>query len=110
MTTEDTTVVARPHSAEDLDDVFDVLAHRYRRAIIEHMEWGEPATLADLVATLSDEDDSVAASDVRVALVHTHLPRLVDADVITYDADRRVAELDDAVAERAILSAIQESD
>jgi len=25
------------------------------------MEWGEPATLADLVATLSDEDDSVAA-------------------------------------------------
>jgi len=30
--------------------------------------------------------------------------------VITYDADRRVAELDDAVAERAILSAIQESD
>jgi len=110
MTTDDTTVVARPHTAEDLDDVFDVLAHRYRRTIVEHMEWGEPATLADLVALITDEDDSAAAGDVRIALVHTHLPRLVDADVITYDADRRVAELDDAVAERAILSAIRERD
>ncbi|SFR86448.1 hypothetical protein SAMN05216559_0221 [Halomicrobium zhouii] len=107
MTADNTTVVARSHSAEDLDEVFDALAHRYRRAIIEVMEWGEPATLEDLVTLITDSDDSAAASDVRTALVHNHLPRLAEADVITYDAEARVAELDDAAAERSILAAIR---
>lgn len=110
MPTDNTAVVARPHSAEDLDDVFDALAHRYRRAVIEAMEWGEPATLEDLVALITDRHEDAAAGDVRVALVHNHLPRLAEADVITYDTEAQVAELDDAVAERAILTAVHGSD
>ncbi|MCU4801549.1 helix-turn-helix domain-containing protein [Halobacteria archaeon HArc-gm2] len=110
MTADDTTVVARPHSAEELDEVFDALAHRYRRAIIQRLEWGEPATLDDLVTLITDRDDSAAASDVRTALVHNHLPRLAETDVITYDAETHVTELDDAVAERAILAAVHGSE
>lgn len=109
MGTDNATIVARPHSAEDLDEVFDVLAHRYRRVIIGELDWGEPQTLDDLVAMVADGDDSATAADVRVSLVHTHLPKLADAGVITYDAEAKVAELDDAVAERAVLTAIHES-
>lgn len=110
MATDNATIVARPHSAEDLDEVFDVLAHQYRRAIIEELDWGEPQTLDDLAALIADGDDSTTVTNARIALVHNHFPRLVAADVITYDAEEQVAELDDAVAERAVLTAIHESD
>ena len=110
MPADDATVVARPHSAEDLDDVFEVLAHRYRRVIIGELDWGEPQALDDLVELIAGGDDSTTPTDVRVALVHNHLPKLVQTDVITYDAEAQVVELDDAVAERAVLSAVHGSD
>lgn len=109
MAVEDPPVVTRPHSAEDLDEVFDALAHPYRRAIIENLDWGEPRTLDDLANVVADEADSASVTDVRISLVHNHLPRLAKADVITYDAEERVAELDDAVTERAVLSAVHET-
>ena len=111
MAVDNATVIARPHSAEDLDEVFDALAHQYRRVIIEGLEWGEPRSLDDLVDMVADEDASSTATDVRIALVHNHLPYLEAAGVITYDDDEaQMAELDDAVAERAVLTAIDDAD
>lgn len=106
MATDDARVPERTHSAEDLDEVFDTLAHESRRAIIEGLERGEQRHLDDLVDLLVDESAAVTRTDVRVALIHNHLPRLQAADVITYDDETQVVELEDAVAERAVLAAI----
>lgn len=110
MTTDNGAVLARPHSAEDLDEVFEVLAHEYRRTIVGELGWGETQSLDDLVALVAEEADGApSATDIRLSLVHNHLPRLAKADVITYDDEAKVAELDDAVAERAVLAAVSEA-
>jgi hypothetical protein len=110
VATDATRVGAHSHSAEDLDDLFGALSHRYRRSIIEHLEWGEPRSLDELVAGVVEQFVDATARTGRSSLVHNHLPRLAAAGVIAYDEAAGIAELDDAVAERTVLAAIGDAD
>ena len=107
MAAEDGTAITRPHSSADLDTVFDALSHAYRRAVVAHLEWGEPATLAELAEAVATRVDDATVEEARIQLAHCHLPHLDEADVVTYDADEQVCELDDAVAVRAVLSSVR---
>lgn len=107
MAADDATVLSRPHSSADLDTVFDALSSAYRRAVVAELDWGEPATLDELAEVVAARVDDATAEHARLRLAHCHLPHLAEADVVTYDADDQVCELDDAVAARAVLSAVR---
>lgn len=82
------------HAVDGLsaDAVFDLLSHRRRRLVVEHLSDGESETgLRELAGAIDSEemDDESAAPTDRIALTlhHVHLPRLADADLVDYDAE-----------------------
>ena len=78
-----------PESESDLDAVFDALAHRHRRYVVDVLEGRERAmNTADLardVAELDGRADPDATRRVRTELYHRHLPRMASAGVVTVD-------------------------
>ena len=69
-----------------LDDVFEALANPRRRRIVSTVVGDAPQTLDDLATTLAADagDDE---RDVHLSLRHVHVPKLVDCDVLAYDAE-----------------------
>lgn len=74
-----------------------LLSHRFRRVVVDCLcEHGGTLTLADLadeVACRRREEtiEDVGAAEVKqtyMALYHTHLPKLIDYDVVEYDQER----------------------
>lgn len=77
------------------DFVFTMLAHPRRRYVcyrlVERSEWSLD-TLATRIAAWEADVPADAVADeaeeeVYVSLYHSHVPKLVDADVVTFDAD-----------------------
>jgi hypothetical protein len=65
-----------------------LLAKPARRAAIRYFiaEETDTAELTELVAHVHEEVDDVTTSkQARITLVHTHLPKLADHEVIEYD-------------------------
>lgn len=82
----------------EFDRLFSLLAQERRRYVLyclveaSRSEW----TTSALVEELADFERRAAATDssrreLEVALRHTHLPKLAEADVIDYDPDESVA-------------------
>ena len=92
----------------DLNEVFDVLAHRHRRAVIDELAMGGPRSVGELAERLADRDVAASASDAELSLVHRHLPKLDDGGVIRYDTADRRCRLDGARTERAVLAAARD--
>jgi hypothetical protein len=78
------------------DDLFGVLSHHRRRCIIECLTlYGSPMTLPDLadecvVMEHQCAFDEIPAETVKrmyMSLYHTHIPKLVEADVVEYDQE-----------------------
>lgn len=97
MTTTDSrndTADARPYSTErdaSLDATFDALGNRDCRVLLQHLaDSDETVVVDDLVDLLAD--DATLADEVRLRarLHHTHLPKLADAGLVEYDADREL--------------------
>lgn len=88
------------------DRAFEVLADAGRRAVIDELSKDGSATVEDLASRLASRHS--AESHAKLALVHRHLPKLCDADVITYDPVAREVELDDAGDVLAVLGAISD--
>ncbi|MFC7079792.1 DUF7344 domain-containing protein [Halorussus caseinilyticus] len=95
---QDTTANARRHSPErdaPLDATFDALSNRQCRDLLRHLvESDDDAFLvADLATQLTDETDSETAETRMLArLHHTHLPKLADAGLVSYDPDRGLVQ------------------
>ena len=73
-------------------DVFVLLAKRRRRLALRVLqESSTPLTAMELARRIGDrEDGSSSATDVTaiyLSLYHNHLPRLAEADVVSYDVD-----------------------
>lgn len=85
-----------------LDETFDVLAHSHRRYVLYYLRTnGEGVALDTLAAMLANELEGPSATGtsdttehIEVTLRHTHLPKLADAGLITFDADTNSVELD----------------
>ncbi|WP_423744273.1 hypothetical protein V5735_15135 (plasmid) [Haladaptatus sp. SPP-AMP-3] len=90
-----------------LGEIFEVLAAPRRRAVLYELHGrSEPTTLTDLAASV-DAVETVATSEtneaevtaanrraVAIALDHIHLPKLQQAELVTYDRAEKTVELD----------------
>ncbi|WP_435175065.1 DUF7344 domain-containing protein [Halorussus sp. AFM4] len=105
MTTTDSrrerTADARRHRPErdaPLDAAFEALSDRTCRALVGQLDErdGEAVVVTDLAARLAETDEDGGAADaapdpecrLRARLHHTLLPKLDDAGLVDYDADR----------------------
>ncbi|WP_254862069.1 DUF7344 domain-containing protein [Halovivax gelatinilyticus] len=80
-----------------LDDALALLSnHRRRRTLMTVLDHGEPLTLPDVADEVAiDEHDRPlteispeTVTNVYISIYHDHLPRLVDAGLVTYDQER----------------------
>jgi hypothetical protein len=78
------------------DDPFGVLSHHRRRYIIECLTlYGSPMTLPDLADECVMMEHQCAINEIPaetvkrmyMSLYHTHIPKLVEADVVEYDQE-----------------------
>jgi hypothetical protein len=120
---------ARLHSLQGvvpLDVTFDALANQQCRVLVGHLADGDEDALvvtdladglADRLADrLADQPADQFADDngppderrLRVDLHHTHLPKLDDAGLLDYDADRGLLQPGSGSQFEAIHSAIEE--
>lgn len=66
------------------DRVFEVLADRQRRVLLRRLVDEEIAGVDDLADAISERVDE-PRSQVRLGLVHTHLPKLDETAIVDYD-------------------------
>ena len=96
----ETTADAGPASQTlSLDAVFDVLADRRRRYLLDHLRTSEtPVALAEVAGTVAARERGTPEADVpteavdrvHLALYHSHVPKLAAAAVVEYDRERGV--------------------
>lgn len=86
-----------------LDDVFDALAHAYRRFALVYLDGSsQPVSSRSLAVSLAEWDEGASVDRVHSSLHHAHLPKLESAGFVDYDdavqlreeADRALAVLD----------------
>lgn len=85
----------------ELGETFDLLTHPYRRHMLYYLRTHSEAVAIDtLAAMLANELAGPSATagrdtteDIEVALRHMHLPKLADADLITFAQDGESVEL-----------------
>lgn len=76
-----------------LDTILSLLAHHRRRDLLQYLAW-EPAptvSVEECVDHLADREEDRSGErpgheQVQAALHHAHIPKLVDAGVVDYDA------------------------
>ncbi|WP_128475906.1 DUF7344 domain-containing protein [Halorussus pelagicus] len=78
------------------ETAFDLLSNEYRRAIVALLDERGSVPREQLPSLLlprdgSDEDDETDRRQLRIALHHNHLPRLVDAGVVADDGETVIA-------------------
>ena len=90
------------------DELFRVLAHPRRRFTLQYLQTVEtPLTIDELTTELGAWEDHRTGTDqsrddrtgIRISLVHSHLPKMADAGVVTYDATRQTVMLADGADE-----------
>lgn len=87
----------------ELDETFDALTHPYRRYVLYYLRThSEGVSIDTLTAVLAEELQGPSATaggktpeQIEVALHHTHLPKLADAGLITFDQERQSVALDE---------------
>jgi len=80
-----------------LDQQFDLLAHPYRRHVLDylrkHTTATEMTTLASEIAARDTEQGmDRTRKDIEIALYHWHLPKLAEANTIDIDYEERTVE------------------
>ena len=80
-----------------IDEAFSLLASQRRRLLLEVMaSYGEELTLPDAAEEVAVREtgrkvtqlSAQEVANVYISLYHDHLPRLVDADLLSYDQER----------------------
>ncbi len=79
------------------DELFDVVSHRFRRSLLiclrRHAVTIALADAAEEVVCLTSgqpitEIDAEYVKEVYLSLYHSHVPRLVEHDIVTYEQER----------------------
>ena len=93
---------------EEVNELLALLADHNRRTVIEYFRdsGATVASLDDLVREVSDCGHG-RTDTTRVILHHSTLPKLDDAGVVDYDADRRVVRYRGNRDLEAILSELE---
>jgi DNA-binding transcriptional ArsR family regulator len=83
-------------SVLSLDEIFDVLVSpRRRKALYVLYERSKPVGVDDLAAAVAAEMevDADRLGRIAISLDHTHLPKLEQARLVSYDRKRGTVEL-----------------
>jgi len=102
------------------DTILSTVANEHRRAILNALDTApdntlEYDTLVDRVADQIRDEDAERVSDehrqrVRIALHHTHLPKLDEAQIIDYEGDTGHVEFVGGALEQEILTLVEPYD
>ncbi|WP_238717322.1 DUF7344 domain-containing protein [Natronorubrum halophilum] len=102
------------------DTILSVVANEHRRAILNALDNASEKTLAydslvDRVADRVQDEDADRVSDeqrqrVRIALHHTHLPKMEEARIIDYEAETGYVQFVGGKLERDILTFVESYD
>ena len=102
------------------DTILSAVANEHRRAILNALDTApdntlEYDTLVDRVADRIRDEDAERVSDehrqrVRIALHHTHLPKLDEARIIDYEGDTGHVEFVGGALEQEILTLVEPYD
>jgi hypothetical protein len=84
-----------------LDEFYQALASSHRRRLLYYLDDTDDSTVEELTSVLSGWEatssgtmqTSTDRSDIQIGLVHDHLPRLANIDLIEYDADAGIVQL-----------------
>ena len=107
----DSTAPARYTETRDETDpssdvVFEILAEPRRRFALSHLhEHSRPIAIADLIREISADQHEIAKNEVpkrvlqqeTTAFHHCHLPKLVDAHLVTINTDRNTVMATDTL-------------
>ncbi|WP_226479546.1 DUF7344 domain-containing protein [Natrinema amylolyticum] len=83
------------------DVIFTLLSQRHRRAVLDLLlAQDRTLTLRDLRNEIVEREhsteitelDDEQAKQTMVSLHHVHIPKLAEADIVTYDQDRMIVE------------------
>lgn len=71
------------------DTLLETLKHPIRRATIRYFEHGSASktTLDELVTHVTTVHPAESSTDIRIQLVHNHLPKLVARGWLEYDSE-----------------------
>lgn len=83
------------HTRDELDDVFHVLSNWQRRAILTELVREGTTEVEALAARIASADGSRSPNQAKIGLIHTHLPKMAEAGILTYDQVEGQCELDD---------------
>jgi hypothetical protein len=102
------------------DTVLSVVANEHRRAILNALDSASEKTLAydtlvERVADRIQSKDATRESDehrqhIRIALHHTHLPKLEEAQIINYEAETGHIQFVGGELEQQILTLVEPYD
>lgn len=90
------------------DEVFDILSNSRRRYMIYHLvRQGGDATLSELADQITAWENETTVERigndqrrrVYISLYQTHLPKLVDHDIVSYDEEEKTVALTDNVGD-----------
>jgi len=98
------------HTDSDVaDSVYDALSNRHRRATLRFLgDRRQPATVSALVDALVESDrdaldqSTEAREHLRIALTHSHLPKLADAGLVEWDRERGLVSRSSQIEERTV--------
>ena len=86
---------SRRTEGQDRDELFEALTNRRRRLVLALLRGtDEPTSLSEVAAELAaDEECDGPAERVEITLYHRHVPKLAEAGLVAFDADRRTLTL-----------------
>jgi len=107
-------------SSTSPDTILSAVANEHRRAILDALDTAPDNTLeydalVERVADRIRDEDAERVSDehrqrVRIALHHTHLPKLDEARIIDYEGDTGHVEFVGGALEQEILTLVEPYD
>lgn len=106
-------------SSFDQDTAHTILSSRRRRFLLYHFLENDHANLTEIALQIAAWEEDTSIEDVsedlhqqvKIALVHNHLPRLADHGLIEYDTRSGDIVVQDGFAElRPILAHFPEND
>ncbi|MDQ2050031.1 hypothetical protein RBH26_05995 [Natronolimnohabitans sp. A-GB9] len=75
-------------------DFFEAFSDERRQHVLEYLSDYGIATLDELTTRVASREESPAEEQqIGISLVHNHLPKLEETDIIAYDPDHKTIEL-----------------
>jgi len=95
--TRDTDATGRTDSDVPTTTIFNLLANHRRQLTLQYLTSTVGAVplrdVADQIALWEGEHTKERCERICTSLVHVHLPKLVDAEIVRYDPNRETIEL-----------------